>query len=546
MQQAGRKGKDKLFNFRPVFFTAVFLCLGIVFSYLKVFHDISWWWLCLLVGLGMPFLFCGKQGVKKTAIAVGVLLLAFAVGVFSFLGQVENYSRVTQYDGEYSVCGTVEEKSVYGEQTQLLLTKIKVAEKGANGKLIAYLPTTYCEEVELSDVVELRGYITTTAHFYDENGFRNYAVNEHIKYTLTEVESCQVIGQKFNPFAAIRTRITKVLYYGMDETPAAVCLAVLTGNTSGIESGLLENIRYGGIAHIFAVSGLHVGALYAFCLLLTAKTPLKKAPKAARFFLVAATLFFYGGVCGFSASVIRAIVLCLVAEFARLIGTSIDRLETVGLAAIIVLFISPFELFGVGFQLSFVAYMGIVLLQKPLEKWGNTACDWVKEKLSKKPVIEGGETPAITVAGKIRQAILAFLSTSFAAQIATAPILLSSFGYLSVWSLLLNCIFVPFIGAVFSLLLIFVVVACVLPIGASSVVLFLPNVVWSAVLLLFEGVDFSTMAISGVTLSAAACVCYYTGLSFITDKWNLTKKWKSAFAALCLIGFVGVVLALNL
>ena len=546
MRQTGRNGKDKLFNFRPVFFTAVSLCAGIVFSYLKIFHGISWWWLCLLLGLAFAFVFCGKERWKKTAVAILVLLLFFFGGLFSFMKQAENFLRVTEFDGVYSVTGTVEEKSVYGEQTQLVLSKINVGKNKENCKLIAYLPTTYCENVQLSDVVMVRGNLQTNVRFYDDYGFRDYAVNENIKYKLTEAESCKIVAERFNLFASIRERVSKVLYRGMDTEPAAVSLAVLTGNTSGIESGLLENIRYGGIAHIFAVSGLHIGALYAFCLLLTTKTPLKKTPKIARFCLVAATLFFYGGVCGFSASVIRAIVLCLVNEFARLLCTSIDRLETMGLAAIIILLLSPVELFGAGFQLSFVAYMGILLLQKPIEKWGNSVCAWLKEKCSKKSVEEQEKKPAVTVSGKIKQAVLGFLSTTIAAQIATAPVLLYSFGYISVWSLLLNCIFVPFISAVFSLLLIFVVAACVLPIGASAFTLYLPNVVWSAVLLVFEGVDFSICSISGVTIPVAACVCYYGGLTFVTDKWNLTRKWQHAFASLCFAGFICVILVSNI
>ena len=70
--------------------------------------------------------------------------------------QAENFLRVTEFDGVYSVTGTVEEKSVYGEQTQLVLSKINVGKNKENCKLIAYLPTTYCENVQLSDVVMVR------------------------------------------------------------------------------------------------------------------------------------------------------------------------------------------------------------------------------------------------------------------------------------------------------------------------------------------------------------------------------------------------------
>jgi competence protein ComEC len=176
---------------------------------------------------------------------------------------------------------------------------------------------------------------------------------------MEEVESCVVVGKKFDFFGSIRTRIAEVLYRGMDIETASVTMAVLTGNTAGIEDGLLENMRYGGIAHIFAVSGLHVGDLFAFCLFFTSKTPLRKMPKIARFFLVAFLLIFYGGICGFSASVIRATVLCLVGYAAKLLGVSVDRFEALGVGGVIVLLISPVELFSPGFQLSFLACLGI-------------------------------------------------------------------------------------------------------------------------------------------------------------------------------------------
>lgn len=50
---------------------------------------------------------------------------------------------------------------------------------------------------------------------------------------------------------------------------------------------------------------------------------------------------------------------------------------------------------------------------------------------------------------RVKQAVASFLSVSLAAQIGTAPVLLASFGYVSLWSLLLNCLFVPLIGARF-------------------------------------------------------------------------------------------------
>ena len=312
-------------------------------------------------------------------------------------------------------------------------------------------------------------------------------------------------------------------------------------------------MRYGGIAHIFAVSGLHVGSLFAFCLWITAKTKLKKLPKPARFLLVAFILIFYGGICGFSASILRATILCLVGYAAKLIGTSVDKFEALGAAAILVLLISPVDLFSAGFQLSFLACLGIFLWSKPLEKWGNHICDEVikrgrsfRQNRQFSKACAEVDKPSVTVSAIVRSKIVSFLSVSTAAQIATAPVLLHTFGYLSGWSLLLNCLFVPFISGLFALLLISVALGCVLPLSVAHILLYLPNVIWSAALLVFEAVDFSSFALQGITFTAGSFVCYYVGLSFFSDKWNLTPKQRKWFAFVCGLGLAMSLLAVNI
>ena len=96
-------------------------------------------------------------------------------------------------------------------------------------------------------------------------------------------DEAKVIGEKFDLFLFLRARAEEVIECGMDETSAAVTKGVLFGDTMSMDEELYDNVRRGGIAHIFAVSGLHVGALFAFCLLLTKKTALRRLPKFLRF-----------------------------------------------------------------------------------------------------------------------------------------------------------------------------------------------------------------------------------------------------------------------
>lgn len=548
------KEADKLFNFRPVFFTAIFLCFGIMFAYACRFYQLSAWWsVCLLpIFITAIFLQKGGKNRKLALLATSVLAAVFAIGGLVFNSALDTFANCKEYNGEYTVTGTVVEKSEHGHIYRVILQDVYIGENYEKGKLIAYLPTSFCENVAVSDEVLFRGYVETNVEYFNQYGFREYEIGNKIQFLVQNGENCFITGKSSNLFLRIRARVETVLFSSMDETSASVTLAVLTGDTSFIEDGLLQNIRLGGIAHIFAVSGLHMGALYAFCLWLTEKTRLNRIPKPIRFVFMFALLYFYAGVCGFSSSVMRAMALCLVGYAAKLIGTERDFLQSTGVAAMLILFVKPTELFAVGFQLSFAACVGIALFARPLR----LAMEWcaivIKQKIIEifrwneraRPNPEEKKEEFLTLRNKIQTAVITFVSVSLAAQIATAPLQLYVFGYLSVWGLLLNGIFVPFISVVFSILLLFVLLSCIcMPI--APILLYLPSVVWNGVLLLFEAIDFSKFVISGIKITIGSMLCYYGGWIFLTDKGNMPKAFKWGLALLCFITFGITMYALN-
>ncbi len=542
MDKSGRK----LFNFRPVFFVAVFLCLGILFAYFLVVCDVSaWWGVSLFPVLGASFFLCKDgAGIKRTAFACLSLALAFLVGVGIFILQIASFVKVGNYDGDGVVVGTVVDKVDYGGQTMLVLDDLHINGNQEDGRMKAYFSTDDGNEITLCDEVVVEGYIQTQTALTDGYGFRADSISDGVRFSLEKGASCIKGDENFNLFLFVRQRVETALYAGMDETSAGVCMAVLTGNRTGIDRTLMSNMQYGGIAHIFAVSGLHVGALYAFCLLLFSKTPLRKTPKPARFILLSFLLFFYAGVCGFSASVLRATVLCLTSYFALLLGIADDGLETVGLACIFVLLISPCYLFETGFQLSFLACLGILLLKRRIGQVCDEICFrvgrvFVKEKDTQEKADDEDAPPSL--AEGVRRGVVSFLSASLSAQIMTAPVLLTSFGYLSALALFLNCIFVPFIGATFAILLLFVVVSACLPLVCAPIILYLPSVLWAVALLIFELIDFSAFLWTR-TLGLGGVLAYYGACVFLTDKWNLSKSLRLGLVLACFSVFViGVV-----
>ena len=449
---------------------------------------------------------------------------------FSFF-KINGFQKAKTYEsGEYYVIGTIlsENQTAYGNR--LILNELIIDGNKEHGRLIAYLPSWFEEELSQGNRVLIRCEITKNQAVDEQGEINWYHLIEQLRYTAN-VSSCQVTERPFALFPFLRERVQSVLYAGMDETSAAATMAILMGDDSGIESGLLENMRRGGIAHVFAVSGLHVGALFAFVLALVAKTPLDGASKPLRFALVAIVLLFYGGVCGFSASISRAITICLCFYAAKLIGLGKDFLDALGAAAIVTLLINPLSLFETGFQLSFAACLGIALLTRPIEKLCYKIVGDSKKKL---PPTEQDMHP-LSVGERIKKACVSFASVSLAAQIATAPLCLASFGYLSCISMLLNFLFVPLVSAAFSVLLTLVCVGAVLPIAWCGAILYVSSAAWSAVLILFQTIDFSAFCVENVIVPTSGLICYFMALSFVSDKWDLSKRLRALFALLCFL-----------
>ena len=522
---AENRQDGRLFNFRPALFAAAFFALGILFARARLFSGASCLW--LLPGFFVPVLapvFFPGRGLRSVLAAFALLLCSWW-GALSFWEEVRAFSAAPGISGECVVVGTVEEKEEFSGGARLLLSGLSVDGEKVSGKLVASLPAEFSDRVKIADRVVLTGRVETDLALSDDYGFRSENVEKSIFYRA-EAESLAVADRSENVFLNVRRRIRDTLYGAMDEQSAAVTYALLIGDTSGIEAGLLENVRYGGIAHIFSVSGLHVGALYAFVRMLTEKTGLRGLPKLARLFSVSLFILFYAGVCGFSASVVRAAVMCFVLYASFLLGIKSDLVENTGIAALVLLAVHPVQVFDLGFQLSFAACLSIGLFSRFFRDGLDALLPGKRPRAEDKP---------LSIAAKFRRDAVSFFSVTLSAQVGTAPLLLNAFGYLSVWSLFLNCLFVPLVGAFFAVLLAIVLIACFLPSAAASVLLYVPSVLWSAALLLFHAVDFAPAGIG--KLSGGALAAYYAFFVVLSGKINFGKRGKFAAASVFLAAF---------
>ena len=534
-----RKG-GKLFNFRPLLFAAAFFSFGIVFAYAHMFLHVSLWWSAAAIPVFFTAVFLSAEKGKAWKRALCLLFL-FALGMNCFARELRDFRELDYYEGEHTVIGTVTEKAEYEKSARLTFSGLYIDGKKTEGKFVAYMGYPDADSLKLADKAVFVGRLETNTDLSGEYGLKSREIGEEIRYAGT-ISDFSVVGRSPDVFLRFRARMRQRIYAGMDSDSAAVAYALLTGDSSGIETGLLENIRAGGIAHIFAVSGLHIGALYAFCLLIADKTKMYRLPKVARMLFVAAVVLCYGGVCGFSASVVRASVMCLIGYAFRLSGVKYDSLESIGVAAIVILFLRPVSLFDAGFQLSFGACFSISAFRHSFSCALNRI--FPEHCIKCKDVADfENDQRADGIAERMRKACVSFLAVTLSAQVGTLPVLLIRFGGISLWSLLLNCVFVPLAGAIFSFLLAAVLIAALLPVFFAPLILYIPSMVLSAALLVFYAFDFSVV-LSEIKFGKAA-LPYYGFFIVVSDKMKLGGKKKYGLIFLLLFIFALSVSLMN-
>lgn len=227
--------------------------------------------------------------------------------------------------------------------------------------------------------------------------------------------------------ASIQQRIIHFIRAAFDPEPADFAIALLLGKRDNVDQSLVHAYSSLGIIHVLAVSGLHVGYVTLILLALFNLFPVKYR---IRVLLTIAGLFFYATLVGFRPSVVRAATMATILLSAGAFEQRYDILNLLGAAGLLILLVDPMQLFQLGFQLSFLAVLGIVLLYRKFEIMLET----LGYPLSKAP------KPVHYATGLLLVSVAAFLGT--------IPLTAYQFRIIPVWGLALNLLVIPVIGLI--------------------------------------------------------------------------------------------------
>ncbi len=223
-------------------------------------------------------------------------------------------------------------------------------------------------------------------------------------------------------------RAQSTLYGTIDRLHAGERGAFLKGVILGYRAELAEDLKAAflatGTVHILAVSGGNVAlvALVAFVL-----AGLLRLPRRAVYALSVAAVLGYLWITGSSPSVVRASVMAIVVLTAGVSGRTSDVFQSLAVAAIVLLLLDPRTLDDVGFQLSFLSVLAIVIGSPLIER----RLDRLPEEFRDHPFV---------------RSVVQLIAVSAAAQVGTLPLTMSIFGQVSLVSVAANLVVVPLSG----------------------------------------------------------------------------------------------------
>lgn len=406
--------------------------------------------LLLCLAAGAVFLFFGGLMAKNHKIAVaGILFAGFVLGFWQFdvawQKTIDNY--LAKLNGQTAkIEGVIDNDPILKDSSQQIIFR----PDDMQGKIL--IITDRYPEYRYGDRIKFIARLEEPRPF-EGFDYKNYLAKDGI-YSMARWPEIELLSEGngnliFSGLLWIKHQLKQGVAQSLPSPHDSLLIAILLGDQSGLSDALKEKLNVSGLRHLSAVSGAHVAIMAQIIapFLIWLGWWRQKALWATIIFVWLFVLMI-----GLPASAVRAAVMGTLAIAAQIIGRPGDTLRVVCLAAAFMVCQNPLILrFDVGFQLSFLAVLGMIFFARPIEK-----------KLKFIPA-----NPDF-----IRQG----LAVAISAQIFTLPILIYNFGYVSTYGLFANVLVEPTVP--FITIYGFVLAICAAASSAIGWLLFFP--IWLA------------------------------------------------------------------
>ncbi len=489
-------------NFRPIVLLCLSFSIGILSFYLSLYLHI----IPAILLLFMPVIAGVTTMIFNRKRAKSILLIAFAcqavllLGFFNFSIRF-NARSLSYFELDCTVNARFTEAVDYKGGYRLYFDDACFSADG----------TTFTNEsffvdsadnfgLKFGDTVSFSGSVYANEAFVTNGTPDAYYLSQDIRFDVySDFADLEITGSKLNLFERVKIRLCSVAEKHMSKDGAALLVAMMFGSKTEMDPLLLSSMRSSGIAHIFAVSGLHVGFIAGMIHGLLNRLKVK-----GLFNYIPSVLltFFYCGMCGFSSSSLRALLMFSLYLLFKISGLKYDMLKSTLTSSVIILLIDPRQILSYGFILSYSAVLSLCLLKKPIFRLVKFLPDAVADNLS----------------------------TVLAAQVGLLGLSVYFFRYAPIFALFINFIMVPLISVLFKMsavtLLLSLIPAC------GKVFMFIPDMLLSLVVRYFSYIDFDS-AVIPLSSPLWCTVIYAVGVVAVSDIFNLKWGWKIGIFSVC-------------
>jgi len=416
--------KSKPFwNEAPLLRLAICLMAGIVIG-----DQIIVGWLLLPIFLGvvvLALLLWKHEHLQSMAIALCFVMLGWLL-----IERQKTSLAVAWPEGEVRYEAVVVSEPV--EKPKTMAVDVLLAESGHKLKCYLYKDDR-SRRLRIGDGLHIQSRITPNSEWHrgtfdyrrylEVHGFSGRTFVASWKWRKERVSLMQLsrLERMRLTFLRYRSRLlAQISTQGDDSDAYAVVAAMALGDKSALTQELKDVYAVTGASHVLALSGLHLGIIYGLLMLLTGGRRQRFSILFSLFTILCVWAFVF--LVGLSTSVVRSAMMLSVYALLSLGHRDRMSVNTLAFTALVMLIVSPLSLFDVGFQMSYLALLSILLFV---------------------PLTESLFSADYLMSHRMVRWLWGMVTVSLSAQIGVAPLIAYYFGRFSCYFLLTNFIVVP-------------------------------------------------------------------------------------------------------
>lgn len=486
----------KIANFRVLFYLFV-LGLFCVFISYKMFLDINYCFL-LIVPVAFSLILFYKK--RYIFFVFSILFFCFlCVYPFVFLDNYTDYS-FNRFNNLYITGKITNINRLQNDFCFITIENVNVVDEegntyNLNGRTSLSVYINDDIYVDLYDRIAFSSKIEGMEILDENNEIETFYLRNNIRYSAS-INSSEIIFLKSEAtlLEDFREYNRDLLIKGFGEKLGNLAFTSLYGDTNYTDRDLLNEFSYSGVAHIFSVSGIHI-SLIAF--LINYILNKLKVDKRISFVILGVILFFFCMLCNFNSPVIRSSIMSMVALLASIWFRKYDGLNSTSLSGCILLLINPMYVFDVGFQMTFLSILGIIMFSNLFKR--------------------------VRINNKILSSVVFSLITSLSAQLALLPIFANVYGYISTWSLLANLIIIPLFSIFYTMLFMLNILVLICPF--LKFVYFFPKCMLETIIYINQFVNMLPYSIIYTQIISTPLTFLYYINMFVLSKY-VVLEWK--------------------